>query len=93
MASRISATDPPRPRVRHCAHRGVLDALRTMSEAVTFALLDEHPELLLHAPEGDTEPPRHLEGEAQHLVDLLEQIRDAVQRYVRLADPDDDLPF
>lgn len=64
-----------------------------MSEAVTFALLHEHPELLLRLPERDLEPPRDLDEVAQRVVDLLGQIQDAVHRYVRLADPDDDLPF
>ena len=91
-ASRTSATDPRRPQDRHLARRSVLDALHAISEAVTLALLEDHPELLLRVPQGDP-GLRDLEEEAQRLVDLLEQIHDAVHRYALLADPDDDLPF
>ncbi len=91
--SRASPTAPRRTQHRRLAERSVLDALHVMSDAVTFALLDDHPELLLRLSERDLGPPRDLDEEAQRLVDLLEQIREAVRRYVRLADPDDGLPF
>lgn len=77
---------------RKLTHRGVFEALLAVGEAATFALLDEHPELVVRLP-PDIAPAADLDEEAQRLADLLARLHRVVDRYARLAEPNDDVPF